>query len=128
MPRFLCPVRTRHLHRSRSGGINYLTSHNRSYVKYQGETNQFGRDQRIDAEILIVIVAKTLGIDADEVCAAGKQPRHVQARSLLLRAVRELGMTAATLAKTLGLSQPAITLAVSRENIWLQIKVGICQI
>jgi hypothetical protein len=73
------------------------------------------RQRKIDIDALIALVAKTLGIEEDEVCATGKQPCHVQARSLFCYwAVRELGITATSLAKKLGLSQPAITQAVTR--------------
>lgn len=69
----------------------------------------------VDLQKLISIVATTLEMETDEVCAAGKQPRHVCARSLLcFWAVREIGMTTTLLAKALRISQPAVTQAVQR--------------
>ncbi len=54
-------------------------------------------------------------MEAKDVCAAGKQRQHVQARSLLCYwAVREIGVTEVALARLLQLSQPAVAQAVSR--------------
>jgi putative transposase len=74
---------------------------------------------------LVLVVAKVLNIEPKEVCVAGKQHQHVQARSLLcFWAVREIGMTETALAKILQVTQPAIAQSVSRgerlaaENRW----------
>lgn len=69
----------------------------------------------VDLAKLISLVAKVLKVKEDDVCTGDKQPHHVRARSLLCYwAVRELGMTATALAKTLGLTQPAVTQCVRR--------------
>ena len=69
----------------------------------------------LDLAKLIDVVAKVLKIKEDDVCTGDKQTHHVRARSLLCYwAVRELGMTATALAKTLEISQPAVTQCVRR--------------
>ncbi len=69
----------------------------------------------VDLEKLTKIVAKILGIEPKELAAPGRQPIRVQARSLFCYwAVRELGATATMLAKRFSMTQPAISLAVSR--------------
>jgi len=69
----------------------------------------------VDLAKLISVVAKVLKIKEGDVCTGDKQPHHVRARSLLCYwAVRELGMTATALAKTLEISQPAVTQCVRR--------------
>jgi len=71
--------------------------------------------QGLDLESLVHLVAKAQNIDTNEVVAAGKQPQRVAARSLLCYwAVRELGMTTMALARSLPLTQPAISIAVKR--------------
>lgn len=66
-------------------------------------------------EQLVEVVATTLKIDIAEVCARGKQPQRVMARSLFcFWAVRELGCTATSLTTLLGISQPAVSLSVQR--------------
>jgi len=55
------------------------------------------------------------GIEPSQVWASGKQPKVVQARSLLCYwATSELGISQAWLSKRLRLSQPAISLSVAR--------------
>ena len=72
----------------------------------------------MDLEKLVVVVAKALIMEAKEVCAAGKQPQHVRARSLLcFWTVREIGITETALAKILQVSQPAIAQSVSRGEL-----------
>lgn len=79
------------------------------------ETRSWYHREQIDLQKLITIVASTLEMGVEEVCASGKHPRHVQARSLLCYwAVREIGLTATSMAKYLGVSQPAVTQAVER--------------
>jgi REP element-mobilizing transposase RayT len=89
------------------------------------ESRDIYRRQGIDLETVVRIVANLLVMEAGEVQMGGKQPRRVQARSLLcFWAVRELGLTATLLASTLNLSQPAVSIAVqrgerlARENGW----------
>lgn len=71
--------------------------------------------ENIDLERVILAVGMVLGMEPAEVCAAGKKPRYVRARSLLCYwAVREIGVTETVLARYLNVSQPAIAQAVSR--------------
>jgi chromosomal replication initiation ATPase DnaA len=59
--------------------------------------------------------SELMGIKADDVWAAGKQQRIVNARSLFcFWAVRELGVSMANLGRRLGLSIPAISKSVAR--------------
>ncbi len=54
-------------------------------------------------------------MDRKEIVAAGKQPQRVQARSLLCYwAVRELGLGVTSVARLLGLTQPAVSRAVQQ--------------
>jgi putative transposase len=83
------------------------------------------RHQGVDLDKLAEIVAEVLGVSPAELEAPGRQPHRVQARSLYCYwAARELGTTTTTLAKRFKLTQPAISLAVSRgerlvaENGW----------
>lgn len=79
------------------------------------ERKSWYRREGVDLQKVISIVANALGMESNEVCASGKHPHHVQARSLLCYwAVREIGLTATSLAKFLGISQPAVTQAVER--------------
>ena len=69
----------------------------------------------IDIDKVAERVAEIVGIDPAEVWAAGKQPKWVQARSLLCYwAIGELGVSQAWLSRKLGLSQAAISLSVAR--------------
>lgn len=68
-----------------------------------------------DLEKLAQRVASALGMELGEVWSAGKHGKTVQARSLLCYwAVRELGMSATSLAQRLGLTQPAVSISVRR--------------
>jgi putative transposase len=79
------------------------------------EKNCHYHQLNIDLVKLISVAAKVLKIKEDDVCTRDKQPHQVRARSLLCYwAVRELGITATALAKTLGLSQPDVTQCVRR--------------
>ena len=54
-------------------------------------------------------------MDPEEIYVPGKRRRLVQARSLYCYwTVRELGLSATALAKRLNISQPAVSIAVSR--------------
>lgn len=69
----------------------------------------------IGLEEVADVVEKLLAIDRSEVFALGKQSQRVQARSLLCYwAVRELGLTATSVARVLDLTQPAVSQAVAR--------------
>ena len=71
--------------------------------------------QDLDLEKLAKIVAAVLQVEPICVEASGKQPERVRARDLFcFWAVRELGVTATSIAKRLGLTQPAVSVAVKR--------------
>lgn len=73
------------------------------------------RKQGVDLEALTKIVATVLGIEQEELAKTGRQPDRVQARSLFCYwAVRELGVMTTLLAKRFSMTQPAISVAVSR--------------
>jgi hypothetical protein len=60
-------------------------------------------------------VSEVLGVDPEFIYLPGKYPRNVKARSLFCYwAVRELGITATSLARKLGLTQPAVSISVKR--------------
>ena len=69
----------------------------------------------IDVDIVAQRAAQIVGIEPSQVWASGKQPKVVQARSLLCYwATSELGVSQAWLSKRLKFSQPAISLSVAR--------------
>ena len=69
----------------------------------------------IDLYSVAYNLATILGIESSQVWAFGKQPKIVQARSLLCYwATSELGITQVWLSKRLRFSQPAISLSVAR--------------
>jgi len=69
----------------------------------------------IDVDTVAQRVAQIAGIEPSLVWVSGKQPKIVQARSLLCYwATSELGVSQAWLNKRLKLSQPAISLSVER--------------
>ncbi|MFZ1984680.1 MAG: transposase [Desulfatitalea sp.] len=80
----------------------------------------FARSQRltakgIDLGKLTRYVADLFDLAPDQLVAAGRYPKVVQARSVLCYwAVRELGLTATSLARQMGLTQPAVTISVKR--------------
>ena len=79
------------------------------------ERKSIYRNNGINLEKLSCIVADVLGIGKIDIEAPGRQPHRVRARNLFCYwAVRELGVTATTLAKRFGLSQPAISQTVAR--------------
>lgn len=73
------------------------------------------RSQGMDLEKLAQKVAEVLGMEPEEVWSSGKHRRTVQARSLFCYwAVRELGLSATSLARRLKLSQPAVGFSIRR--------------
>ena len=69
----------------------------------------------IDVDTVAQKAAHIVGIEPSQVWVPGKQPKVVQARSLLCYwATSELGVSQAWLSKRLKLSQPAISLSVAR--------------
>jgi putative transposase len=60
-------------------------------------------------------IAIRVGVDPEQVWAAGKHPITVKARSLMCYwAVRKLGLSATELSKKLGVSQPSVSISVKR--------------
>jgi hypothetical protein len=71
--------------------------------------------QGYDFQAALRRVGEVVGLDAESIIVASKQPRHVEARALVCYwAVRELGMTAVSVAQLLGVTQSAVTKAVYR--------------
>jgi len=71
--------------------------------------------QGYDLEKVIHRVSSELGIEPEQVWAAGKHRLTVKARSLLCYwAVRKLGFSATELSKKLGISQPSVSISVKR--------------
>jgi REP element-mobilizing transposase RayT len=79
-------------------------------------TRRFELQRRgIDLDRVAARVAELYGITAEEVFAKGRQPKQVQARSLLcFWAGRELGIPLTDLARRLGMSPPGVSYAVQR--------------
>jgi putative transposase len=66
-------------------------------------------------EKIAIRVSSELGVDPEQVWAAGKHPITVKARSLMCYwAVRKLGLSATELSKKLGVSQPSVSISVKR--------------
>ena len=66
-------------------------------------------------DVLADRVAELFDIEPDEIYSAGKYKKRVQARNVFSYwAVRELGETATSLAKKIGISQPAVSMLVER--------------
>lgn len=71
--------------------------------------------QGYDLDQVTIRVSSELGIDPEQVWSYGKHPLTVKARSLLCYwAVRKLGYSATELSKRLGVSQPSVSISVSR--------------
>ena len=66
-------------------------------------------------------VSQVLGVDPDCIYSPGKYSRNVKARSLFCYwAVRELGLSATSMAHKLGLTQPAVSISVRRGQLIAQ--------
>lgn len=71
--------------------------------------------QGCDMDWLARQVATVFGIRPDDIYRTGKHPQLVAARSVFSYwAVRDLGLTTTAVARTLGLTQPAVSIAVRR--------------
>ncbi len=69
----------------------------------------------VELSHVLLAVAELLEVKAEEITKPGKERQRVRARSLLCYwAVRELGMTMSGMSRQLGLSVPAIAMAVRR--------------
>jgi REP element-mobilizing transposase RayT len=81
---------------------------------------QFERKHEMEAlgynlDVLADRVAEVFDIATKEIFSPGKYKKRVQARSVFSYwAVRELGETATSIAKKIGISQPAVSLSVNR--------------
>ena len=74
--------------------------------------------QGYDLEKVTNRVSSELGIDPEQVWAAGKHPITVKARSLMCYwAVRKLGFSATEISKKLGVSQPSVCISVKRGEM-----------
>ena len=79
------------------------------------ERRQWLQAQGYDFQKVVSRVGELIGMDVEEVIKPGKQPQRVQARSLVCYwAVIELGLVGASVAKMLGMSQPAVSKTVQR--------------
>ena len=79
------------------------------------ERRQWLQAQGYDFQKVVIRAGELIGMDVEEVIKPGKQPQRVQARSLACYwAVLELGLVGASVAKMLGMSQPAVSKAVQR--------------
>ena len=73
------------------------------------------RAEGIDLERIIERVGEIFGMRGEEIKTAGKSPRGVAARSVVSYwAVRELGVNGTEVARSLGVTQPAVSQAVKR--------------
>jgi chromosomal replication initiation ATPase DnaA len=71
--------------------------------------------QGYDLEKVTIRVSSELGIDPEQVWAAGKHPITVKARSLMCYwAERKLGFSATEISKKLGVSQPSVSISIKR--------------
>jgi chromosomal replication initiation ATPase DnaA len=81
------------------------------------------QSQGYDFDKMVRRVGEVFGLKVEEVLAAGKQPKRVEARSLACYwAVREMGMTTVETSCRLGISQSAVTKAVYRGERWAKEK------
>jgi REP element-mobilizing transposase RayT len=84
-------------------------------AKEQYEQRYRLQAQGYDIDQVAGRVAFVLGIEVDQVWAAGKNPITVKARSLLCYwAVCKLGLTATEVSRRLGVSQPSVSISVKR--------------
>lgn len=72
----------------------------------------------VDFAIVNEHVARLFNLSPEEILLPGKYRNRVAARSVLCYfLVRELGMTATTVANKLGIGQPAVSIAVARGEV-----------
>jgi hypothetical protein len=76
------------------------------------------KEKGIDVDTLAWRAAKIAGIEVSQVWSSGKQPKIVNARSLICYwATSSLGVSQAWLSERLKLSKPAISLSVARGRM-----------
>lgn len=89
--------------------------------KEQFERRYWLKAQGYDIDRVVQKAAGVFGIDSEQIWRPGNQPLRVKARSLTCYwAVRELGMSGASVGKLLGISQPAVSRAVTRGEKLIQ--------
>jgi len=87
-----------------------LTEANEKLDRYYEIKSQGYNIEKVENRVMEIF-----GVDKDAIYSKGRRKIQVAARSLLCYwAVRELGLTATELAKRLGVTQPAVSYAVSR--------------
>ena len=93
------------------------------------ERNYLFKARGYDFNTVVDRVAEVLGIKRAEVLSSGRQPRRVQARSLVcFWASRELGMSMVELSKRLKISQPTVSQSANRgEKIAKENKLNLLQ-
>ena len=87
------------------------------------------KDRGYDLNAVVDRVAEVLGVNRAEVLSPGRQPRRVQARSLVCYwASRELGMSMVELSKRLKISQPSVSQSANRgEKIAKENRLNLLQ-
>ena len=87
------------------------------------------RNKGYDIDWIAGKVAKTLGIDKEEIERCGRYSRRVEARSVLCYwASRELGISTIALSKRLGVSQPTVSQSIRRgERIVIEKKLRLME-
>ena len=87
------------------------------------------KDRGYDLDTVVDRVAEVLGINRAEALSPGRQPRRVQARSLVcFWATRELGMSMVELSKRLKISQPTVSQSANRgEKIATENRLNLFQ-
>lgn len=97
--------------------------------KEQFERRYWLKAQGYDIERVVTKAAEVFEIEPAEIWKRGNQPYRVKARSVACYwAVRELGMSGASVGKLLGLGQPAVSRAVARgEKLTRDMKLRLIQ-
>jgi hypothetical protein len=86
-------------------------------AKEQFEQSYRLKAQGYNLDKVALRVSTVLGMEPEQIWAAGKHPMTVKARSLLCYwAVRHLGFSATELSKRLGISQPSVSISVKRGD------------
>ena len=94
-----------------AGFVTRVLAHSKETIRKSDALRNVG----VDLNQIASRVSDLMGISIEDVWAAGKQQHIVNARSLLcFWAVRELGVSMASLGRTMGLSLPAISKSVVR--------------
>ncbi len=96
------------------GGSDFVASILEQAEEAEVKKNQY-QQLGLDFEDVVKKVAGILGMEQEQVVAAGKHTCRIQARSLMCYlAVRQVGLSATVVAKRVNRSQPAVIRAVAR--------------